>query len=259
MVDKELYVHPLEDTAFKDMMDTIAFDEEVMFYYKNYTEKMRKPDLIGKTVKVTEYQFKEIYGIIKRIADFNEMDTPDTYVYEDFYYGVESKGSDNPWIEISAKTITDLTKKELIFLIARELCDIKLKHTYYYNIINETMQALGQSSIIGSDTVKRYWNAIMCKWSRIANYTADCFGYVVCRDLSAAFGSIKKLVLNNCYLADNMNLQQYIKQSEEINLLDDDVSNFTKLDELVPYGPNRIKYLISYASSSRGIQAIKCC
>lgn len=257
MIDKELYIHPFEDIAFKDMMNTVAFDEEIMFYYKNYTEKIRKPDLIGKTVKVTNNQFKDIYVIISKIADMNEMEIPDTYIYEDFYYGVESKGADKPWIEISAKTITDLSKPELTFLIAREMCDINLKHTYYFTLINETMQALNHSSILGSDTLKRYWNAIMCRWSRIAYYTADCFGYTVCKDLSAAIGAIKKLILNNCYLADNMNLQQYIKQSEEINMLDDDMSNFTKHDELVPYGPVRIKNLIEYASSDKGIKSVK--
>ena len=66
-----------------------------------------------------------------------------------------------------------------------------------------------------------------------------------------------KLILNNSYLAGNVDLPSYLKQAEKINRLDDNVYNATKLDEKVPYGPFRIKYLISYASSERGIEAFQ--
>jgi hypothetical protein len=68
MMEKDLYIHREEEKAFKTMMDTIAFDEEIMFYYKNYTEKMKKPDLLGKTIKITDRQFPKIYKIANKIA-----------------------------------------------------------------------------------------------------------------------------------------------------------------------------------------------
>lgn len=257
MINKNLYIHKLEEETYKDMMNSTGFNEDIMFYYKNYTEKMKKPDLLGKTIKVTNKQFGNIFDIVAKIAKLNNMSIPDVYVYEDFYYGIESKGSENPWIEISAKTIVDFTESELTFLIGKEMCDIYLNHTYNYTLISETLNILNNSSIIGKDVLYKSSKAIMHKWCRIANYTSDAFGYIVCNDIKAAVSCIKKLILNNCYLADNMNLMQYIKQVEDINALDEDIYNYSKQDEVIPYGQFRIKSLISYASSKRGVQAIK--
>lgn len=258
MIDKKLFINPMEEQIFDNMMDTVTFEKEIMYYYKNFTEKMKKPDLLGKTVKITSKQYSEIYYIIQSIANTLNIEIPDTYVYEDFYYGVESKGSDKPWIEISAKTISDFKKEELIFLIAKEMCAIYLKHTYYSTMVNEILNAIQNNlHIPGSQTLYKYWKIIMYKWSRAANYTTDNFGYLYCGDISNSVSSIKKIILNNCKLADELNLEQYMKQTDEINMLNDDVYNYTKLDEVIPYGPFRIKNLISYSSSYRGINALK--
>lgn len=257
-MDKNLYIHPFEEDLLKEMMENTYFSEEVMDYYKNFDEKLRKPDLLGKTVKVTEKQFKEIYIIVKCIAGDLDMQIPDTYIYEDFYYGVESKGASQPWLEISAKTLLDFSKEELIFLISREMCNIKLKHTYYCTMIEETLKAMQQNNImLGADTLAEALKITMYRYTRVANYSVDCFGYIMCKDLKVCSKAILKLVLNNVYLAENVNIEEYLSQAQAINELDDNIYNFTKLDELIPYGPFRIKNLISYAVSERGVQGIK--
>lgn len=258
MLDKKLFTHPLEEMVFKEMMDTISFGDEMMYHYQNYTEKARRPDLLGKTVKATANQFNEIHMIARKIASSLSMEMPNLFIYEDFFYGVESKGAAKPWIEISAKTIQDFSEQELTFLIAKEMCGIKLEHTYYRTVVNEMMGALqNNASFLGADAFKDIWKTIMYKWCRFTCYSSDCFGYVECGSIQSAISAINKLILNNIELANRLNLLDYIKQGEEINLLDEEVHLFTKADEIVPYGPFRVKNLIAYASSRRGIEAIK--
>lgn len=257
-MEESLYIHPKEQAAFQDMKNSAYFDDEIMYYYKNFDEKLRKPDLLGKTVMVTKRQFGKIYEIAMKIANILKIKIPSIYVYEDFYYGVEAKGADNPWIEISAKTLTDFDEQELQFLIAREMCSIKHKHCYYRTLSEESLEALSHHHIVpGTDTVIKTLKVSMYRWSRITNYTEDSFGYLVCGNLKSCVSAILKLVLNNCYLAKNIDVMEYIKQAENINAFDDAVYNFTKMDEKVPYGPFRIKYLISFAASERGAAALK--
>lgn len=257
-MDKNLYIHPHEEFFLKEMMENTLFSEEILDYYKNFDEKLRRPDLLGKTVKVSEKQFKEVYHIIKEIANELDMLMPNAYIYEDFYYGVESKGVYDPWIEISAKTLLDFSKEELNFLISREMCNIKLKHTHHNTLIEETLKAMNHNNIIiGMDTLTQGLKITMYRYSRTANYTSDCFGYIICKDIKVCVKSILKLILNNVYLAENINIQEYMSQAEAINELDDKIYNFTKGDELVPYGPFRIKNLLAYASSARGLEAVK--
>lgn len=229
-----------------------------MDYYENFEEKMRKPDLLGKTVKVSKSQFKYIYDMGQSICYKIGLDVPDMYIYEDFYYGVESKGSSKPWIEISAKTVEDFTDEELKFLIAREICAINMKHTYYKTMIEQTINSMeGANFIVGMDTFINTTKANVYKWHRVINYTCDNFGYLVCKDLEVCTTAIIKTILNSSFLAKNINLKEYMEQSVEINKLNDTVYNFTKADEKVPYGPFRIKNLLSFASSKRSIESIK--
>ena len=77
------------------------------------------------------------------------------------------------------------------------------------------------------------------------------------KNIVICINSILKLVLNSTYLSEEIDIFSYIEQASEINLLDDIVYNYTKLDEMVPYGPYRVNNLIGYASSKNGILAIK--
>lgn len=258
MIKKEKYIHQLEINTFNDMINSSFFSDEIMEFYKNFEEKMRKPDLLGKTVKVSLYQFKNIYDMAREISNKLNIDVPDIYIYEDFYYGVESKGADKPWIEISAKTIEDFTEEEFKFLLSRELCAISLKHTYYKTMIDETLKAMeGANFITGIDTFIKTTKSNVYKWYRVINYTCDNFGYLVCKDIEVCKNAIIKTILNSSFLAKSINIKEYIKQAEEISELNDTVYNFTKADEKVPYGPYRIKNLISFASSKRCIDSIR--
>ena len=49
--------------------------------------------------------------IVNEISSNMDIDNPTVYVYEDYYYGAESYGISRYWIELSAKTIQDFTKK----------------------------------------------------------------------------------------------------------------------------------------------------
>lgn len=258
MLNEKNYIHKLEKKVFEEMINNSYFSDEIMDYYENFEEKMRKPDLLGKTVKVTHKQFKYIFDIVSNICKKLEIDIPDIYIYEDFYYGVESKGAKSPWIEISSKTIEDFTIEELTFLIAREICSINLKHTYYKTMIEQTLNVAENANfMIGIDTFINTTKANVYKWYRIVNYTCDNFGYIVCKDLNVCINSIIKTILNSTFLSENIIIKEYIEQSIGINLLNDTVYNYTKLDEKIPYGPFRIKNLISFASSKRGLDSLK--
>lgn len=257
MINKQLYMHPLEEALFNEINNNIPFSKEVVSHYKNFDEKIRKPDLLGKTVQVTKNQFKSVYDIVQKFSEMCEMTAPLCFVYEDFYYGIESKGMSEPWIEISAKTLTDFGEKELMFLLGKEICNIKLGHTYTYTLIKEFLTAAENSNLIGSDTFTKSLKITLYKWCRISNYSSDCFGYLMCKSISESISAIMKIILNSNYLVKNINTREYIKQAEAINELDDKIYNYTKLDEQIPYGPFRIKNIISYASSERGIIAYK--
>ena len=173
------------------------FTKEVEFVCTEIEEKLKVPDLLGKTVKVTEKQFPEVYKILVKQAKIAEIEIPDTFVYEDFYYGVESKGTTKPWIEISAKTIQDLKSEEIEFLISREMYNIKNGITYYRSIFEQLIKVIESGSwIVGVDTLIKTMKLKMCHWNRLTHFSADCYGYLMNKNIVICINSILKLVLN---------------------------------------------------------------
>ena len=112
-MDRECYVHKGQDEAFRQYQDGVLFQEDIEKVYEEIDYRFRVPDLLGKTVRVSERQFPEVYQILHKVLlDAGTGDVP-VYVYEDYYYGAESYGIEHPWIELSAKTIQDFTDSEL--------------------------------------------------------------------------------------------------------------------------------------------------
>ena len=88
-----------------------------------------------------------------------------------------------------------------------------------------------------------------CQWSRVSEYTADNFAYLICNDINASVSEIMKQILNSKKLAEGMKLKSFLKQADVINSMTSPISIYSILDEQIPYGPFRIKELIGFASS----------
>jgi hypothetical protein len=256
MPDKKLFTHELEHEAYQTMQSAIMAETDLRNYYEQFVKPALIPDLLGKTVKVTPKQLGWVYSLAENIAATLDMDIPDIFVYQSYYYLVESKGLDDNWIEISAKTLADFNSEELLFLLAKEMCAIKLRHTYYETLVKYGLQAADSIPLLSSQEVQAIFKAKLYRYIRIAGFTSDNFAYLQCRNLKTCINAIIKTVLNDIYLAGQISVPEFLKQGAEINGLQEDAHNLSKMDELSPYSPFRIKNLIAYAASERGMQAI---
>ncbi|QFJ54341.1 M48 family metallopeptidase [Pseudobutyrivibrio xylanivorans] len=256
MIDKKMYQQVGLDEAFEGYKQSLTIDEDINEIYNSIEIKMKKPDLLGKTLRVTERQFTEIHGIVNKLADKLEMSSPDVFVFEDFFYGIESFGMNEYWIEISAKTIRDFSIKELEFLFAREMYKINYGVTYQSMLIEEYSKVYQSVPSIGGIINKVARNKFN-HWYRLENYSADNFAYLYCKDLRASISAIVAMVLNSKILLDQVDMGTFVEQASDITKLDDMVYNYTKADEVIPYAPMRVESLLAYSISVRGMKARK--
>ena len=92
-------------------------------------------------------------------------------------------------------------------------------------------------------------------WYRLANYSADNYGYLMCENIKSSMSAILMMVLNSKMLVEQVDIKEFIRQASEINKLDDMIYNHTKADESVPYDPHIIQKLLAYEVSESGICA----
>lgn len=252
-MERSTFIHIKQNEAFFHYEEGLMFQEDIEKVYDEIDYKVKLPDFLGKTVRVSESQFSKVYLIIKKLAESLSIDCPTVYVYEDYYYGAESYGISNFWIELSAKTIQDFTNEELQFLLAREMYKIADGVTKQKTMMEERFRVIRQTA---PEQVEKVSKLEFYHWYRLVNYSADNFGYLMCRSVRTSVNAILKLVLNSVMLVEQVNIKEFIKQASEINKLDDMVLNYTKADEAVPYAPHRIQNLLAYAVSDRGMKAI---
>lgn len=253
-MERSCYIHEKQDEAYSQYEDGVTFQKDIEKVFDEIDYKIKLPDFLGKTVKVTQKQFPEVYKIVEELSTVLEIESPAVYVYEDYYYGAESYGISHFWIELSAKTIQDFSEKELRFLMARELYKIADGVTKQKTMMDERFKMIRQ---VAPDELEKMSRLSFYHWYRLTNYSADNFGYLMCGSVKDSVQTILKLVLNSVMLAEQVDVKEFIGQASEINRQDDMVSNYTKADEAIPYAPHRIQSLLAYVVSERGMRAIQ--
>ncbi|KAI4451131.1 hypothetical protein C823_005680 [Eubacterium plexicaudatum ASF492] len=250
-MDRKYFIHVQQDEAYRQYQDGVMFQEDIEKVYEEIDCKFKMPDLLGKTVCVSERQFQEVHKILHEILSDARTGNVPIYVYEDYYYGAESYGIEHPWIELSAKTIQDFTDSELKFVLAREIYKIADDVTRQRTMMEERFKAMRK---IMPDKIEEVSRLSFYHWYRLANFSADNYGYLMCGSVKTAVNAILKMVLNSVMLAEQVDIKEFIGQASEINRLDDVVSNYTKADESMPYAPHRVQNLLAYAVSGRGME-----
>lgn len=249
---RESYIHKGQNEAFEQYRDGVMFQEDIEKVYEEIDYKEKQPDFLGKTVKVTAKQFPQVYHMIQELCTYEQMECPAVYVYEDYYYGAESYGINSYWIELSAKTIQDFSEDELKFVLAREIYKISDGVTRQKTMMEERFKMIRQ---LAPNELEQVSKMSFYHWYRLANYSADNYGYLMCGSIKSSVDAILMMVLNSRMLAGQVDVKEFIGQASEINKLDDMVFNYTKADESVPYAPHRIQSLMAYAVSERGMKA----
>lgn len=67
-MDKRHYIHIGADAAYEDYKADIGMGEAIQEIYSSIECRMKKPDLLGKTLMVTENQFSAVFEIVNNIA-----------------------------------------------------------------------------------------------------------------------------------------------------------------------------------------------
>ena len=90
---QEICFHPLYCEKLEELERMMPFQNEVPNYFTEFKGRIKKTDLYGKTLRLSERQMPELWIIVRRMSSTAKISPPPIHVYEDFYYGVEVKGA----------------------------------------------------------------------------------------------------------------------------------------------------------------------
>ncbi|MFA6249895.1 MAG: M48 family metallopeptidase [Candidatus Shapirobacteria bacterium] len=192
--------------------------------------QLTQAQYIGNAVKVTPSQFAELYDVFNCHTERLNINSANLYIKQDPYLNAFTVGLGTCSVVLTSSLVEQLSLSELDFVIGHELGHFQSGHTVISSLINP----LGGTNPLGF--------LIFGIWSRVAEYTSDRAGLILCNNIDSAVSSMIKLSVGG-RLFGRFNAADYVDQ---IKSSKDASVKFSETLLSHPLTTNRIRRLLQF-------------
>ncbi|MBD2300438.1 M48 family metallopeptidase [Nostoc sp. FACHB-87] len=262
-ISSDAFRHPLDRQAEQALRNLPGFELVARKFMEFVYERPQLVYLMGNTIQVGPRQYSTIYQIFREcVRDLDVYPEPTLFVSQDPQANSYALGQENPFIVINTGILDLLEEVEIRAVLAHELGHIKCGHTI---LIQMAMWAMSAASALGELTfgignfVTQALIYAFFEWRRKAELTADRAALLVLDDLNPVMSSMMKISGGSNKYAHECSLQEFIRQSENYQALDEDglnqiykFLNYNGAQGMMlshPFAVERIHYLREWAVS----------
>ena len=240
-LDTNLYAHPADVKARSALGKMKPVKIAVQAFMNKLGMRWIKATLLGSAVRVSERQFPHIHKIVVEAGKVLAVKRlPQVYVRYDPYMNAMALGTtEEPIIVLTSALVDAMNENELRMVIGHEMGHIRNEHVIYLTLLYALRSGL--ASVLAGPlqlTIKGVDLAILA-WMRKSEYTADRAGLIVCRDLQIAKRTLMKIHLGSKKLFDQVDLEEYERQIEELD--EEKIGKWSELELSHPFGVRRLR------------------
>jgi Zn-dependent protease with chaperone function len=262
-ISSEAFRHPLDRQAEQALRSLPGFDFTARKFVEFFAERPQLVYLMGNTIQVGPRQYSTIYQIFREcVRDLDIYPEPELFLAQNPLANSYALGQEHPYIVINTGILDLLNEAEIRAVLAHELGHIKCGHTI---LIQMAMWAMSAASMIGELTfglgnvVSQGLIYAFYEWRRKAELSSDRAALLVMDDLNLVLSSMMKVSGGSIKYANECSLQEFIRQSENYQALDENGLNQvykfliyngaqgTMLSH--PFPVDRLRYLQQWAVS----------
>ncbi|MEH1969246.1 M48 family metallopeptidase [Nostoc sp.] len=228
-ISSEAFRHPLDRQAEQALRNLPGFDLIARKFVEFIYERPQLVYLMGNTIQVGPRQYSTIYQMFREcVRDLDIYPEPTLFVSQNPQANSYALGQENPYIVINTGILDLLDEAEIRAVLAHELGHIKCGHTI---LIQMAMWAMNAASALGELTfgignlVTQGLIYAFFEWRRKAELSSDRAALLVMDDLNPVMSTMMKLSGGSNKYANECSLQEFIKQSENYQALDEDGLN----------------------------------
>jgi Zn-dependent protease with chaperone function len=205
---------------------------------------VKRAELLGSSVKVTEQQFPRLWQITARCARTLGIPAPPVYVAPDIgQLNAHTLGTDDDaYIVLNGALVDHLTDEELTFVIGHECGHIQASHV----VFSTALYYLSSAASFYVRWIVQPAVLALRAWSRRAEITCDRAGLLCTKNLEVATAATVKLALGSQKLYKDLKMDEYLKQLEEGKK---SIGRFLEMFRSHPYVPKRIEALRIFAQT----------
>ncbi|MEH2206838.1 MAG: M48 family metallopeptidase [Nostoc sp.] len=228
-ISSEAFRHPLDRQAEQALRNLPGFDLIARKFVEFIYERPQLVYLMGNSIQVGPRQYSTIYQMFREcVRDLDIYPEPTLFVSQNPQVNSYALGQENPYIVINTGILDLLDEAEIRTVLAHELGHIKCGHTI---LIQMAMWAMSAASALGELTfgigniVTQGLIYAFFEWRRKAELSSDRAALLVMDDLNPVMSTMMKLSGGSNKYANECSLQEFIKQSENYQALDEDGLN----------------------------------
>jgi Zn-dependent protease with chaperone function len=262
-ISSEAFRHPLDKQAEQALRSLPGFDFVARKFVEFVYERPQYVYHMGNSIKVGPRQYSTIYQIFRECArDLDIYPEPTLFVSQNPQANSYALGQEHPYVVINSGILDLMNEQEIRSVLAHELGHIKCGHTI---LIQMAMWAMNAAQFVGELTfgIGNFVSTALIyaffEWRRKAELSADRAAFLVMDDLNPVISSMMKLSGGSIKFANECSLQEFLKQSQDYESLDQDglnqVYKFLMYNGAQgamlthPFPVERLQYLQQWANS----------
>ncbi len=228
-ISSEAFRHPLDLQAEETLRSVPGFDLLTRKFVEFVYERPQLVFLMGNSIQVGPRQYSTIYQLFRECVQSLDMHPePSLFISQNPQVNSYSIGEEHPCMVINTGLLDLLQDEEIRTVIAHELGHIKCGHT---TLTQMALWAMNTASLIGEFTfgignlLSTGLIYAFYEWRRKAELSCDRAALLVTDDVQLVMRTMMKLSGGSIRFGHEVSLDEFIKQSDSYQELDQDSLN----------------------------------
>lgn len=228
-ISSEAFRHPLDRQAEQALRSVPGFDLVARKFVEFVYERPRLVYLMGNSIQVGPRQYASLYHMFREcLRDLDIHPEPNLFVSQDPMVNAYALGQEQPCIVLNTGMLDLLNEAELRSVMAHELGHLKCGHTTLIQMAIWTtmvISGLAEMTFGLSNLITTGLLVAFHEWQRKAELSADRAAFLVIDDLNPVMQTMMKMAGGSTKHAHEISIEEFIRQSERYQQLDQDGLN----------------------------------
>ncbi len=225
-LNSSAFEHPGDRKALEALRSTPGLDRLLKWLSDKGAERMLRIQYATDSLRVSPKQCSRLYDDLKEACAILDVPEPELYISQNPYPSATSFGMQCHTVVLTTSLVDLLSNSERLFIIGRELGHIKAEHMLYRTmatILADILKDASDMFAIPAAVVSHSIVYALSAWFRKSELTADRAGLLVAQDTSVCITALMKLVAGSHKLMDDLNPEEFVKQAEFLEDVEDDM------------------------------------
>ncbi|HZO88595.1 MAG TPA: M48 family metalloprotease [Chthonomonadaceae bacterium] len=222
------FEHPADRAALETLRRTPGLDRLIKWMYELGVERLMRIFYVADSIRVSPRQYSRLYNDLREACAILDVTEPELYVVQLPIPNAVTFGMERHTIVMTTALLDLLNDSERLWAIGHELGHIKAEHLLYRtmalwlaSVLKRGMDIFAMPGKILSITLAY----ALFEWFRKAELTADRAGLLTIQDPQVCITGLLKLVGGSQRLMDDLNPEEFTKQADQYEDMDDSLLN----------------------------------